>query len=146
VDRAWALVKCTCGSTYGSTRGAVRSCPHCGSSQGSESKFFENPEELSEAVARANLPDGIAQEVESKVTMQEAKAETKATMSRGGPEAIRRILRQSTASNGTLTVESLSMELLKEGYEEPTAEQVIGSAELEGILIRKGQESWAWLQ
>ena len=78
--------------------------------------------------------------------MQEAKAETKATMSRGGPEAIRRILRQSTASNGTLTIESLSMELLKEGYEEPTAEQVIGGAELEGILIRKGSESWAWLQ
>ena len=78
--------------------------------------------------------------------MQEAKAETKATMSRGGPEAIRRILRQSTSLNGTITVESLSIELLKEGYEEPTAEQVIGSAELEGILIRKGTQSWAWLQ
>ena len=146
MERTWALVRCTCGSAYGSPRGAARACPHCGSSQGSESKLFETPDQLSEAVARANLPEGIAQEVESKVAIQEARAETKATMSRGGPEAIRRILRQSTSSEGTLTVESLSRELLKEGYEEPTADQVIGGAELEGILIRKGPETWAWLQ
>ena len=146
MERPWALVRCTCGSAYGSPRGVARACPHCGSTQGSESKFFETPDQLSEAVAGSNLPEGIAQEVESKVAIQEAKAESKATMSRGGPEAIRRILRQSTASDGTLTVESLSRELLKEGYEEPTAEHVIGSAELEGILIRKGPETWAWLQ
>jgi len=146
VEKHWALVRCTCGSAYGSPRGARRACPHCGSTQGSESKFFESPDELSDAVAKSNLPDGIAQEVESKLAIQEAKAETKSTMSRGGPEAIRRILKQSTSSDGTLTVESLSRELLKEGYEEPTAERVIGSAELEGILIRKGPEAWIWLQ
>ena len=146
MERPWALVRCTCGSAFGSPRGAARSCPHCGSTQGSESKFFETPDQLSEAVARSNLPDGIAQEVESKVAIQESRVETKATMSRGGPEAIRRILRQSTSSDGILTTESLSREMLKEGYEEPTADQVIGSAELEGILIRKGPETWAWLQ
>ena len=67
-------------------------------------------------------------------------------MSRGGPEAIRRILQKSTTSEGIITVELLSRELLKEGYEEPTAEQVIGSAEVEGILIRKAPNLWAWLQ
>ena len=146
MERHWALVRCTCGRTYGSPRGAKHSCPHCGSTQGSETKLFETPDELSDAVARSNLPERIVQEVESKVAIQEAKSETKATISRGGPEAIRRILRQSASSDGILTTESLSRELLKEGYEEPTAEQVIGSAELEGILIRKGPETWTWLQ
>ena len=99
-------------------------------------KLFESPDELSEAVARSNLPDGIAQEVESRLASQQAKAESKASMSRGGAEAIRRIMRQATSSDGTLTVESLSKELLKEGYDEPTAERVIGGAELDGILER----------
>ena len=146
MEKHWALVRCTCGSTYGSPRGAKRACPHCGSTNGSQSKLFKTPDELSEAVARSNLPEGIAQEVESKVSIQQAKAESKATMSRGGPEAIRRILRQSTTSDCEITVESLTRELHKEGYEEPTAEQVIGSAEIEGMLIRRGSDTWAWLQ
>ena len=146
MEEHWALIRCTCGSAYGSPRGTKRACPHCGSTNGSQSKLFKTPGELSEAVAKSNLPEGIAQEVESKVSIQQAKAESKATMSRGGPEAIRRILRQSTTSDGEITVESLSRELHKEGYEEPTAEQVIGSAEVEGILIRKAPNLWAWLQ
>ena len=146
MEKHWALIRCTCGSAYGSPRGTKRPCPHCGSTNGYESKLFETPDQLSEAVASSNLPEGIAQEVESKIAIQKAKAETKATMSRGGPEAIRRILQKSTTSEGIITVELLSRELLKEGYEEPTAEQVIGSAEVEGILIRKGPNLWAWLQ
>ncbi|MEE3270115.1 MAG: hypothetical protein VX204_03265 [Candidatus Thermoplasmatota archaeon] len=145
MKRHWALVRCTCGSAYGLARGATRSCPHCGSSQGSESKFFESPDELSQAVAKSNLPEAIAQEVESKIDSQQAKSQSKATMSRGGPEAIRRIMRQSTSSDGTLTIESLSHELRKYGYEEPSAEQLIGSAEAEGKLIRKSPKSWVWL-
>ncbi|MFL2493218.1 MAG: hypothetical protein ACJ0HH_00455 [Candidatus Thalassarchaeum sp.] len=145
MKRHWALVRCTCGSAYGLARGATRSCPHCGSSQGSESKFFESPDELSQAVAKSNLPEAIAQEVESKVDSQQAKFQSKATMSKGGPEAIRRIMRQSTSSDGTLTLESLTHELHKHGYEGLTAEQVIGIAEAEGVLIRKDPKSWSWL-
>tara|TARA_B100001750_G_scaffold157360_1_gene126583 strand:+ start:1079 stop:1243 length:165 start_codon:yes stop_codon:yes gene_type:complete len=54
-------------------------------------------------------------------------------------------MRQATSSDGTLTAESLSRELLKESYDKPTAEQVIGSAELDGVLIRNSPTSWAWL-
>jgi hypothetical protein len=54
-------------------------------------------------------------------------------------------MRQSTGDDGTLTIETLSAELDKEGYDEPSAEQVIGQAELEGILVRAGPESWSWL-
>ena len=39
----------------------------------------------------------------------------------------------------------LSSELEKEGYTEPSAEQVIGQAEMEGILFRADPESWYWL-
>ena len=65
--------------------------------------------------------------------------------SRGGPEAIHRIMRQSTGSDGRLTIKTLSSELEKEGYTEPSAEQVIGQAEMEGILFRADPESWHWL-
>jgi len=64
---------------------------------------------------------------------------------RGGPEAIRRIMRQSTGSDGRLTIQTLSSELEKEGYANPTAEQVIGQAEMEGILLMADSESWYWL-
>ena len=39
----------------------------------------------------------------------------------------------------------LSAELEKEGYTEPSAEQIIGQAEMEGILSRVDSESWYWL-
>jgi len=68
-----------------------------------------------------------------------------AEVTRGGPEAIKRIMRQSTGSDGTLTLKSLSRELGKEGIDEPSAEQILGQAELGGVLIRASAESWSWL-
>ena len=64
---------------------------------------------------------------------------------RGGPAAIHRIMRQSTGRDGRLTIQTLSSELEKEGYSEPSAEQAIGQAEMEGILFRADPESWYWL-
>jgi hypothetical protein len=54
-------------------------------------------------------------------------------------------MRQSTGSDGRLTIQTLSSELEKEGYANPTAEQVIGQAEMEGILLMADPESWYWL-
>jgi hypothetical protein len=54
-------------------------------------------------------------------------------------------MRQSTGSDGRLTIQTLSSELEKEGYANPTAEQVIGQAEMEGILLMADSESWYWL-
>ena len=64
---------------------------------------------------------------------------------RGGPEAIKTIMKQSTGEDGMLSLKSLSRELEKEGVAEPSAEQIIGQAELGGMLIRSGPDSWSWL-
>jgi len=144
VDETWILVRCICGNSFGSRKASFPSCPRCGSSKGKTQRKFESSESLAEAVAASNLPAQIKQEVETRVAAEESRRAAVEEKTRGGPEAIRRIMRQSTR-DGTLTLEGLSVELEKEGYAEPSAEQVIGQAELEGILVRASSDSWSWL-
>ena len=144
MDETWILVRCICGNSFGSRKASFPSCPRCGSSKGKTQREFESSESLAEAVAASNLPTQIKQEVETRVAAEESRRTAVEEKTRGGPEAIRRIMRQSTR-DGTLTLEGLSAELEKEGYAEPSAEQVIGQAELEGILVRASSDSWSWL-
>ena len=74
-----------------------------------------------------------------------SKRSTVTEKQRGGPETIKIIMQQSIGDDGTLTLKSLSRELEKEGIDKPSAEQIIGQAELEGILIRSSPDSWSWL-
>jgi len=145
VDETWILVRCICGNSFGSRKASFSSCPRCGSSKGKTQKEFESSERLAEAVAASNLPTQIKQEVETRVASEESRRAAVQEKTRGGPEAIRRIMRQSTSDDGILTLEGLSTELEKEGHVEPSAEQVIGQAEMEGILVRSGPDSWSWL-
>jgi predicted nucleic acid-binding Zn-ribbon protein len=145
VDETWILVRCICGNSFGSRKASFSSCPRCGSSKGKTQKEFESSERLAEAVAASNLPTQIKQEVETRVASEESRRAAVQEKTRGGPEAIRRIMRQSTSDDGILTLEGLSTELEKEGCVEPSAEQVIGQAEMEGILVRSGPDSWSWL-
>ena len=138
-------MKCICGNSFGSRKASFTSCPRCGSSKGKTQREFQSSESLAEAVAASNLPAQISQEIESRIAAEESRRAAVEEKARGGPEAIRRILRQSTRDDGTLTLETLSIELEKESYDEPSAEQVIGQAELEGILVRAGLDSWSWL-
>ena len=144
MDETWILVKCICGNSFGSRRASFVSCPRCGSSKGKTQKEFQSSGSLAEAVAASNMPAQISQEIESRIAAEESRRAAVEDKTRGGPEAIRRIMRQSTR-DGTLTLEGLSTELEKEGYVEPSAEQVIGQAELEGILVRASPDSWSWL-
>ena len=146
MDETWILVRCICGNSFGSRKASFPSCPRCGSSKGKTQREFESSESLAEAVAASNLPTQIKQEVEARVAAEESRRAAVEQMTRGGPEAIRRIMRQSTRDDGTLTIEALSAELEKEGYDEPSAEHVMGQAELEGILVRASSDSWSWLQ
>ena len=146
MDEIWILVRCTCGNSFGSRKASFALCPRCGSSKGKTQREFESPESLAEAVAASNLPNQIRQEVEDRIAVEESRKAAVEEKTRGGPEAIRRIMRQSTSDDGTLTLEALSAELEKEGYAEPSAEQVMGHAELEGMVVRSGSESWSWLQ
>ena len=146
MDEVWILVKCICGNSFGSRKASFSSCPRCGSSKGKTQRELQSPESLAEAVAASNLPSQISQEIESRIAAEQSRRATTREKVRGGPEAIHRIMRQSTGSDGRLTIEKLSSELEKEGYAEPSAEQAIGQAEMEGILLRTDSESWYWLQ
>ena len=145
VDEVWILVKCICGNSFGSRKASFTSCPRCGSSKGKTQREFQSPESLAEAVSTSNLPSQISQEVESRIAADKSRRAVAGEKARGGPEAIQRIMRQSTGSDGRLTIQMLSSELEKEGYTEPSAEQIIGQAEMEGILSRVDSESWYWL-
>ena len=145
MDEVWILVKCICGNSFGSRKASFSSCPRCGSSKGKTQREFQSPENLAEAVAASNLPSQISQEVESRIAAEQSRRAVLGEKTRGGPEAIRSIMRQSTGSDGRLTIKKLSSELEKEGYAEPSAEQVIGQAEMEGILVMADSESWYWL-
>lgn len=145
MDEIWILVKCICGNSFGSRKASFSSCPRCGSSKGKTQREFQSPEALAEAVAASNLPSQISQEVESRIAAEQSRRAALGEKTRGGSEAIRRIMRQSTGSDGRLTIQTLSSELEKEGYTKPSAEQIIGQAELEGILFMADSESWYWL-
>ena len=145
MDEVWILVKCICGNSFGSRKASYSSCPRCGSPKGKTQREFQSSEALAEAVAASNLPSQISQEIESRIATEQSRRAVRREKTRGGPEAIRRIMRQSTGSDGRLTIQTLSSELEKEGYANPTAEQVIGQAEMEGILLMADPESWYWL-
>jgi hypothetical protein len=55
-------------------------------------------------------------------------------------------MKSATASDGTLTIASLDSTLLGMEISEPTAEHLIGQAEMEGVLLRSGADTWSWLQ
>ncbi|HJM23980.1 MAG TPA: hypothetical protein QF461_05845, partial [Candidatus Thalassarchaeum sp.] len=79
----------------------------------------------------------------SKVKKENLRRE--ASRERAGINTIHRILRDSTDAQGILTLARLRDNLAAEGIAEPTAEQVVGSAEEEGVVHRSGQEQWRWL-
>jgi Zn ribbon nucleic-acid-binding protein len=146
VDEVWLLVKCSCGNWFGARKTAIATCPRCGSSDSCKAfREFHSTEQLAEAVATSNLPRQISQEVESRIAVGVSRRSTVTEKQRGGPETIKIIMKQSTGGDGTLTLKSLSRELEKEGIDEPSAEQIIGQAELGGILIRSSPDNWSWL-
>ena len=146
MDEVWLLVKCSCGNWFGARKTAITTCPRCGSSDSCKAfREFHSTEQLAEAVATSNLPRQISQEVESRIAGGVSRRSTVTEKQRSGPETIKTIMKQSTGDDGTLTLKSLSRELEKEGIDEPSAEQIIGQAELGGILIRSSPDNWSWL-
>ncbi|MFL2974833.1 MAG: hypothetical protein ACJZ42_00745 [Candidatus Thalassarchaeaceae archaeon] len=55
-------------------------------------------------------------------------------------------MHDATDRHGILTIASLERELTKKGISELSSEHLIGQAEMEGILLRHGDDSWSWLQ
>tara|TARA_Y100000768_G_C23932145_1_gene660660 strand:- start:23 stop:310 length:288 start_codon:yes stop_codon:yes gene_type:complete len=94
-------------------------------------------------VANANLPSEISQEIENKLNEKKRKQLKTRDIANAG--TIQRILKQSTDERGVLTLQSLRECLDIEGVAEPSAEQIIGMAELQGVVHRAGQDEWKWL-
>ena len=138
------LLKCQCGHSFGVRQGSRASCSRCGESDKiTTTAVFSDSARLAQAVATANLPTEIRAEVESKVKKENLRRE--ASRERAGINTIHRILRDSTDPQGILTLARLRDNLAAEGIAEPTAEQVVGSAEEEGVVHRSGQDQWRWL-
>ena len=63
----------------------------------------------------------------------------------GGGEMMLRIIKNSLGDNGNLSLESVINTMMKEGFDNTTAEQIIGQAEMQGLLIRVDSDTWNWL-
>ncbi len=140
----WLLLRCKCGQSFGARQGTQASCSRCGeSSQITTTAVFTDPTQLTEAVANANLPSEISQEIQDKLT--EKKRKQLKTRDRANAGMILRIMKQSTDERGVLTLKSLQVSLETEGVTEPSPEQIIGMAELQGVVQRTDQDEWKWL-
>ena len=140
----WLLLRCKCGQSFGARQGTQASCSRCGeSSQITTTAVFTDPTQLTEAVANANLPSEISQEIQDKLT--EKKRKQLKTRDRANAGTILRIMKQSTDERGVLTLKSLRVSLESEGVTEPSPEQIIGMAELQGVVQRTAQDEWKWL-
>ena len=94
-------------------------------------------------MANANLPSEISQEITNKLNEKKRKQLKTRDIANAG--TIQRILKQSTDEIGVLTLQSLRECLDIEGVTEPSAEQIIGMAELQGVVHRAGRDEWKWL-
>ena len=140
----WLLLRCKCGQSFGARQGTQASCSRCGeSSQITTTAVFTDPTQLTEAVANANLPSEISQEIQDKLT--EKRRKQLKTRDRANAAMILRILKESIDERGVLTLKSLRVSLESEGVTEPSPEQIIGMAELQGVVQRTAQDEWKWL-
>ncbi len=140
----WLLLRCKCGHAFGARQGTQASCSRCGeSSQITTTAVFTDPAKLTEAVANANLPSEISQEIKDKLS--EKKRKQLKTRERANAGLIHRIMKQSTDERGVVTLQSLRISLDAEGVTGPSPEQIIGMAELQGVVQRTAQDEWKWL-
>lgn len=141
----WLLLRCKCGHSFGAKQGGKASCNRCGESKLiTTTAMFTDSAQLTEAVANANLPSEISEEIKRKLS--EKKRRQLKTKDRANPGMIARILKQSTDERGVFTLESLTQSLQSEGVTDPSPEQIIGMAEMQGVVQRTAQEEWKWLE
>lgn len=146
MDKDWQLLRCVCGNAFGSKAGVSGRCTRCGSIRFRLLSVFDNPSELAGAVSNANLPKELTKEITSRISSREKILEKMGSTSNTTRSRILRAMHDATDNGGSLSIELLAKELTKIGIEDPTPEYLIGQAEIEGMLIRDGPDSWSWLQ
>ena len=135
---------CQCGTSYGIRKGTSRSCIRCGSIKSRIVSEFHTSAELASAVSLANMPPEIAKEIESKISKKDELSTTN-----GGSDVstskFLRAMNDATNEDGILEDSVLQRILDERKIVDPSAEYLIGQAELEGIIIRISPKSWSWL-
>ena len=145
MESNWLLLRCKCGHSFGAKQGGKASCNRCGESKLiTTAAIFTDSAQLTEAVANANLPSEISEDIKQKLS--EKKRKQLKAKDRANPGMIARILKQSTDERGVFTLESLQQSLQSEGVTDPSPEQIIGMAEMQGVVQRTAQEEWKWLE
>ncbi|HIE63996.1 MAG: hypothetical protein CXT72_00595 [Methanobacteriota archaeon] len=142
----WLLIRCKCGHSFGSQNLHSANCYHCHSNQKlSIIAKFETNSDLALAVSAMNLPKGLHKEFSKKMEIERQKNIKSQSNSGGGGEMMLRIIKISLGDNGNLSLESVINTMMKEGFDNTTAEQIIGQAEMQGLLIRVDSDTWNWL-
>ena len=143
----WQLRRCVCGHSFGCRADTSPSCTKCGSSDSKTISFFGDSRQLATAVSNANMPSEIANDVHKRIQTKDKKSAVYMSSNAGNnhSRAIQ-AMRDATDNTGILTIESLEKELAKMDIYQNTSHHLIGQAEIEGILLRNGPETWSWLQ
>ena len=143
----WQLRRCVCGHSFGCKSDTSSKCTKCGSDNSKAISIFADSRQLATAVSNANMPREIANDISKRIQSMEEKSARHIYTNTGNIRSRTiRAMHEATDESGILTIESLDNELAKMGIEEPTSEHLIGQAEVEGILLRNGSETWSWLQ
>lgn len=145
VSGEWKLRRCVCGDSFGCKAENSASCPRCGSSRSKIIASFDDSRQLADAVSSANLPKEIANDLTKKIQSKERKSRQNSKSANLRSIAIQAMY-DATDESGIISIHSLEKELSKKGITENTPQHLIGQAEIEGILLRHGDESWTWLQ
>jgi len=142
----WLLIRCKCGHSFGSQNLHSANCYHCHSNNKlSIIAKFETNSDLALAVSAMNLPKRLHKEFSKKMEIERQKNIKSQSNSDGGGEMMLRIIKNSLGDDGNLSLESVINTMMKEGFDNTTAEQIIGQAEMQGLLIRVDSDTWNWL-
>ena len=146
VSNEWQLRRCVCGHSFGCNGKNSAMCTRCGSSKSKIMAIVGDPSLLADAVSKANMPTEIANEFARKLQTIERKSANRPKNNGNSRSISIQAMHDATDDSGMLTIASLESELNKKGVTGHTPHQLIGQAEIEGILLRHGDESWTWLQ
>ena len=135
---------CQCGTSYGIRKGTSRSCIRCGSIKSRIVSEFHTSAELASAVSLANMPPEIAKEIQSKISKKDELSTTNVDSDLSTSKFLR-AMNDATNEDGILEGSVLQRILDERNIVDPSAEYLIGQAELEGIIIRISPKSWSWL-
>ena len=144
VTEQWHLMECQCGISFGIRKGGKGSCIRCGSTKSRMISEFHTSSELAAAVALANMPSEIAEEIESKILRKEVTQRTNSHSLSSTSKSLQ-ALNDATNEDGVLKASALQAILNERHISDSTAEYLIGQAELEGIIGRISPNSWSWL-